>query len=81
MQAAQTPNTVSATFEITARDVGSLAVRPGNMAELEQERDALLLACKLALSRIRTANVPIGAHYEFLLEAAVKATEARREPA
>lgn len=76
MQATETPKTVSATFEITPLDVGSRAVRPGHMAELEQERDALLLVCKLALRRLQSQNVSIGAPYEALLEFTIKAAEA-----
>lgn len=69
--------TDAATFTITALDVGSQAVRPGCMAELEQERELLLQAAKLTLSRIRSGRNPIGATYEFVLDAAIRMVEAR----
>lgn len=68
-----TPKTDAATFVITTRDVGSKAVRPGLMAEMEEERKVLLLTCVTILNRVRGSNVPIGATYEFMLESAIKA--------
>lgn len=68
--------TEASTFTITEVDVGTLAVRPGCMAEVEQERLLLLSAAKLILATLR-AKKPIGASYEFILEAAVRAAEAR----
>lgn len=73
--ARETPQTEAATFVITPKDVGSKAVRPGVMAELEQERRVLLLACRTVLNRIQGSKIAIGAHYEFMLESAVKAAE------
>lgn len=52
-----TPKTDFAQFTVTPRDVGSQAIRPGHMAELEQERQVLLLAAKLTLKRIRAGKV------------------------
>ena len=69
-----TPKTEAAKFTITAMDIGTQAVRPGHMAELEEERLALLLACKATLTRIRS-GVGISAMHEFMLEAAVKVAE------
>jgi hypothetical protein len=76
-QTATTPVTDSARFVITARDVGSDAIRPGIAAQLEQERAVLLLAAKLVLGRIRAGQVGIGAAYEHALATAIKAAEAR----
>lgn len=73
--ASRTPKTAEATFTITVKDVGSPAVRPGNMAQLEEERQALLLVCKATLTRVRSGN-GISAAHEFMLEAAIKAVEA-----
>lgn len=73
--ASETPKTDAATFVITAKDVGSPAVRPGHMAELEEHRQAMLLTCKLVLRRVRKGNIPIGAAYEMALEYAIKACE------
>jgi hypothetical protein len=72
------PRTEASTFTISPLDVGSLAVRPGCMADVEHERQVLLLACKLVLGRIRTGQVPIGATYEYALEAAIKSAEPRK---
>lgn len=70
-----TPKTDAATFTITARDVGSKAVRPGHMAELEEERKVLLLTAITVLNRIRGSNIQIGAPYEFMLESAIKTVQ------
>lgn len=69
-----TPKTQEATFTITARDVGTDAVRPGNMAQLEEERRAPLLACKAVLGRMREGG-SLSAVHEFMLECAVGACE------
>jgi hypothetical protein len=71
-----TPITESSTFAITQKDVGTLAVRPGCMAEVEQERLLLLNAAKLILATLK-AGKPAGPSYQFILEAAVRAAEAR----
>lgn len=68
--------TDSSTFTITEMDVGTLAVRPGCMAEVEQERFLLLAAAKLIVATLK-AGKPLGASYQFILEAAVRAAEAR----
>lgn len=72
----KTPLTDGARFTVTAKDVGSEAVRPGLMAELETERAVLLSAAKIALAHIRKGDVGIGAPYELLLSAAVALAEA-----
>lgn len=72
-----TPKTEEATFTITARDVGSAAVRPGHMAELEAEHRVLLAACKAVLHRIRSGGVAIGASYEYMLQASIMAADRR----
>lgn len=76
--AVKTPLTDAARFVITPKDVGSDAVRPGLMAELEHERYLLLCAARVALAHIKAGNIGIGAGYEFLLEAAVKVAEERK---
>jgi hypothetical protein len=68
--------TESSTFTITAADIGTLAVRPGCMAEVEQERLLLLNAAKLIVATLK-AGKPVGPSYQFILEAAVRAAEAR----
>ena len=70
-----TPATDAAKFTITQRDIGSEAVRPGHMAELEEQRQVLLLAAKLVLGRIRVAKIQIGATYEYALAMAIKQAE------
>lgn len=69
--------TEASTFAITAADVGTLAVRPGCMAEVEQERHLLLVASKLILATLK-AGKQLGSTYEFILEAAIRAAEARK---
>lgn len=68
--------TERSTFVITASDVGTLAVRHGVAEQLEQERQALLIAGRLVLKRIREHDINIGAAYEAILESAVRMTEA-----
>jgi len=70
--------TERSTFTITQLDVGSRAVRPGVAEQLEQERNALLVAGKAALAKIRESDIRIGAAHEFALEAAVRMAEASR---
>ena len=74
-RSSKTTRTDSATFVISERDVGSLAVRTGIAAEIEEERYMLLLAAKLVLARIRAGKVPIGDVYEHALAAAIKMAE------
>lgn len=66
-----TPRTAEATFVISSLDVGSQAVRPGCMADLEQEREVLLLAAKLVLERIRRGGA-LDSICEYALDAAIK---------
>jgi hypothetical protein len=75
--ASRTPKTAEATFTITAVDVGSEAVRPGHMAELEVENRVLLEACKAVLHRIRSGGIAIGATHEYMLHAAITAAGRR----
>lgn len=56
LQPQQSPDTEAATFTITAADVGTRAVRPGCMADLEQQRDVLLIAARVALKRVCDDN-------------------------
>lgn len=72
-----TPKTEEATFTITALDVGSPAVRPGHMADLEAENRVLLAACRTVLHRIRSSGIAIGAAYEYALQAAITAAGRR----
>ena len=72
-----TPITDSATFVITLLDVGSRAVRPGVMGDIELERAALLIAAKAVLRHIREGKVAIGAVQEMALETAVRIAEKR----
>lgn len=77
-----TPKTDFAAFTITPKDVGSQAVRPGHMAELEEERQVLLLAAKMAYRAMKSgvvteadtlrlfAAIRIAEGGEFLREAA-----------
>lgn len=68
--------TARSKFTITAVDVGTEAVRPGVAEQLEQERDALLLAGEAVLERIRKSQIGIGAAHEFALEAAIRMARA-----
>jgi hypothetical protein len=72
-----TPKTKEATFTITALDVGTPAVRPGHMAELEAENQVLVAACKAILHRLRAGGISIGATYEYMLHAAITAAGRR----
>lgn len=74
----KTPLTDSARFTVTKLDVGSEAVRPGLMAEIEQERQMLLLAAKLVLGHVRAGGIPIGAAHELALENAIRIAELPR---
>ena len=69
---AGTPATDAAKFIVTERDVGTEAVRVGHMAELEEQRQVLLLAAKLILGRIRAGQIQVGAVYEYALSMAIK---------
>ena len=51
-QAPQPSLTEASKFTITASDVGTEAVRPGCMEDLEQQRNVLLAAARMALKRI-----------------------------
>lgn len=73
----QTPQTAAATFTITPRDVGSEAVRPGHMADLEERHQVLLLSAKLALRRIQASGAGIGAETEHALKVAIQMAEER----
>ena len=70
-----TPKTDFAAFTITAKDVGSPAVRLGHMAELEQERQVLLLTAKLILQRAKNGQATLDSVSEFSLGSAVKVVE------
>lgn len=52
-QAQQQSLTEASKFTITAKDVGTEAVRPGCMADLEQQRNLLLAAAKMARKRLQ----------------------------
>jgi hypothetical protein len=69
-----TPKTQAATFTITPRDVGSEAVRPGHMADVELQRRALLLACKAVQGRIK-AGLQMSAALEYMLDVAIRGCE------
>lgn len=71
-QASRTPKTDVAKFTITARDVGTEAVRPGHMAELEEQRQALLLAAQIVLQRGRRGQSKLDSVSEHVLETAIK---------
>lgn len=70
------PRTNAAKFSITESDVGSEAVRPGHMADVEEERHTLLVAAKLVLLRHKTGKAKLDAISEVALDAAVKVAEA-----
>lgn len=72
------PITDAARFVVTPLDVGSDAVRPGCMANIERDRQALLIASRMVLNRLRDGNIQIGAAYEFALQTAVTMAEAPR---
>lgn len=55
-EAAQRSITEGATFTVTEKDLGTQAVRPGCMAELEDQRDVLLAASRMALARLETSE-------------------------
>ena len=71
----QQSKTQESTFVITPKDVGTEAVRPGCMADLERRNAALIAAAKLLLNRVRESNISIGATYEFVLQNAVDRAE------
>lgn len=71
-----TPKTAAVKFTVTEKDVGTEAVRAGNMAELEEECHMLLVAAKLALQRNRTKQSKLDAISESALETAVRIAEA-----
>lgn len=71
-----TPRTNESSFIITALDVGSAAVRPGCMAEVEEERNLLLVAAKVALNRLQDRKpILMDAIAECALETAIKTAE------
>ena len=70
-----TPKTDEVRFLITVRDVGTEAVRPGHMAEMEEQRKVLLIAAKLALLRAQRGKYELDGLTQFALEAAVKMAE------
>lgn len=72
-----TPLTAAATFRITGLDVGTEAVRPGCMAEVEEGRHVLLSAAKIVLRRLREGHISIGAAHEAALENAIRVVEER----
>ena len=76
--APQATITERSTFTITALDVGSPAVRPGCMADLEAQHQLLLVAAKGVLNRIQAGNFHVGAVFEYALEQAIKTSEAMR---
>lgn len=74
-----TARTEDSTFTITALDVGTQAVRRGCMAVVEEERNVLLAAAKVALHRLQSRKpADMDGVAEFALEAAVKMAEAPR---
>ena len=70
-----TPITAGATFTITPLDVGSDAVRPGCMADLEQQHALLLIAGRAVLKRIQARKIEVGAVFEYALERAIQICE------
>ena len=72
-----TPITDRARFRITDLDVGTEAVRPGAMAEVESGQRVLLAIAKLTLKRIRETNSRIGAAHEYALECAIRVVEGK----
>ena len=75
-QTSNTPKTDEVRFLITARDVNTEAVRPGHMAEMEEQRQVLLVAAKLVLQRAEAGKTTLDAISQFALESAVKMAEA-----
>lgn len=71
-----TPKTDEVRFLITFRDVNTEAVRPGHMAEMEEQRKVLLVAAKVVLQRAATWKTTLDSISEFALESAVKIAEA-----
>lgn len=71
----EAPKTDAVKFLITPRDVGSEAVRPGHMAELEERYQVLLLSAKLTLNRLRQSGARVGAETEYALAMAIKMAE------
>jgi hypothetical protein len=69
--AVRAPKTAFAKFVVTPRDIGSEVVRAGHMAELEEERHALLLAAKMVLKRAEAGVIKLDAVSEYALKAAV----------
>lgn len=69
-----TPRTDAAKFEITKLDVGSAAVRPGQMADLEERLKAILVAAHL----IRARLIAVGGltpEHDLILKAAISVGE------
>ncbi len=69
--------TEGAKFTITALDVGTDAVRPGMMADLEAQRQALLVAAKLVLMRHNAGQSSLDYVSQHALDVAVKIAEAQ----
>lgn len=76
VQVRKTPKTDVAKFTITAKDVGSPAVRAGHMAELEEEHRALLIAVRIALQRGKSGHSKLDSITEHCLTAALRVAEA-----
>jgi hypothetical protein len=67
-----TPKTDALKFTITPKDVGSEAVRAGHMAEMEEQRQVLLVAVRLVLERARSGKATLDSISQFALETAEK---------
>ena len=71
----QQSKTQESTFVITPKDVGTEAVRPGCMADLEERLEVLLTAAKLVQQRLEQSKIAIGAPYEYALKAGIRVAE------
>ena len=74
-QRRQTPKTEGAKFVVTELDVGTVAVRHGHMADLEERHQVLLAAAKLVLTRVGEGKAVIGAAHEWALRCAIAMSE------
>ena len=69
-KASTTPKTDELKFVITPKDVGSEAVRAGHMAEMEEQREVLMVAAKLVMQRAAAGNATLDAVSQNALEVA-----------
>ena len=76
-QPSSTPITDGARFTITPLDVGSEAVRPGMMADVEAHRQALFVAAKIVLQRHNAGQSTLDAVSQHALDTAVRIAEAQ----